>query len=228
MNFNLGYQQEAKNMIAAGTIQLYDDHTDLNIHFNYKGYEITSNLNVPYPYYKSKSNPLGYINQILSDESIEKVHEDVFRELVIHLSVDKFINEDDEWFSDDDEEIYDEEINEEYEDYQDRLKKHFPGVFLSEEQQKNYDKANEKVYVLLGIMDYEDKDIYQFVSQYNLTIHSDKITFYAPYLSKSVYEWIGWCCNIIDKILRFFTDEEDNEDLTDDINDEEYMNEEDD
>ena len=225
MNFNLGYQQEVKNMIAAGTIQLSVFETG---HFNYKGYEITSNLNVPYPYYKSKSNPLGYINQILSDESIEKVHEDVFRELVIHLSVDKFINEDDEWFSDDDEEIYDEEINEEYEDYQDRLKKHFPGVFLSEEQQKNYDKANEKVYVLLGIMDYEDKDIYQFVSQYNLTIYSDKIVFYAPYLVKSVYEWIGWCCNIIDKIIRFFTDEEDNEDLTDDINDGEYMVDEED
>ena len=227
--YNISYQEEIKNMITNGDIKLYNDHTDLNIHCEYKGYEITSELNVPYLYYKNKSNPSGYINQILSDETkMEKVSEDVFRRLVIHISVDKFINEDDEWFEDTDEEVYDEEFNEEYEDYQDRLQKHFPGVFLTEEQQKNYDKVNEKVYVLIGIMEYEDKDIYQFVSEYGLTIHSDKITFYAPYLSKSVYEWVGWCCNIIDKILRFFTDEEDNEDLTDDINDEEYVNEEDD
>ena len=87
-------------MIIANEIHLLDDHTDLNIHFAYKGYEVSTNTNIPYTY-KRKSNPLGLIEQKLSDRSKESVQQDYFRELVIHMPIDKLIENDDDDSDDD-------------------------------------------------------------------------------------------------------------------------------
>ena len=208
-------EDQIRNMIIANEIHLLDDHTDLNIHFAYKGYEVSTNTNIPYTY-KRKSNPLGLIEQKLSDRSKESVQQDYFRELVIHMPIDKLIENDDD-DSDDDifesdyaEENLDNDIEDD-EEYEDEVRNHFPGLYLTSKQEELYAKAGERIYVLIGIMEDEVRDIYQFVSEFGLTMFPDKIVFYAPQRSKSTYEWISWCIRIIDKVLNFFKDEDDEE-----------------
>lgn len=206
-HFNLERHETIKNMIGANTIELYPDHSELNIHFKYRDIEVSSILN---------QNPLRRIDQIVNDNEIEKIPEDFFRSIVIHLKLDSYIAlEDDEDLYDEDE--YDDpedgdEEDDSLESYNTRLEKDFPGLYLTSKQKDGYARARSRVYTLIRLMDIEEKDIYTFVSKNGLVINDDNITFYAPMLSQNSYEYIFWCVTIIDKIIQYFSDDEEEDD----------------
>ena len=202
-------------MISANTIELYPDHSELNIHFKYKGIEVSSILNQPYHY--EFNDPLRRIDQRVNENEIEKAPEDVFRSLVIHMNIDayKALDDDDDLYNEDeydDPEDGDEE-DDSLESYNTRLEKHFPGLYLTTKQKEGYARAKSRVFVLISIMDMENKDIYTFVSKNGLVVYDDSIVFYAPMLSKTSYEYMFWCVSIIDKILKYFSDDEDEYDI---------------
>lgn len=199
-------------MIKANTIELYPDHTELNIHFKYKDIEVSSELH---------NTAFHKLQQRVEDNNIENIEEDVFRDLLIHMKIDEYLALDDdsdlgEDYEDEDEEEYlDDDIDEE--SYQTRLEKHFPGLFLTKSQRNNLSKARARSYVFRALTQIDNKDIYVFMSTNSLTFEDDYIRIYAPTLSKNQYEYIFWCVNIIDKIIKEFVE-------VDDEGEEEYDN----
>ena len=205
--FNLENQEQVRNMISAGTIKLFSDHSELNIHFNYKDIEIKSELNEPDKYLVN--DPSRRITQIVNETNSEKVKQDVFRELVIHLNIDSYINLDENDLYDENEDPEDDELDDdEYESYQTRLQNHFPGLYLSEKQKAGYSRAASRVFFLRLLMDSENKDVYIFASTNGLKIEDDCIKFDAPMLSKNQYEYMFWCIKIIDKVIKIFSEED--------------------
>ena len=210
-------------MISDNTIQLFSDYNENNIHFKYKEIEVSSQLN---PSYLNRDE-YKRISQIYEDNNkFELVEDDYTREIIIHIKIDEYLvltdNYEDDF--DDDEESEVEASDDDYDDeddiesHSDKLKRHFSGMYLTDKQIKGYDKANSRAPIIRAIMDIEDNDIYSFVSIWGLNILNDYIKFWAPVRSKSEYEWIFWAITIIDKILYYFKEDED-EDYID--NDEE-------
>ena len=205
-------------MIEDNTIQLYSDHTENNIHFIYKNIEVSSHL---YPSYLNR-DLYKRIAQIYEDDNkFELIEDDYTREIHINIKIDEYMalidDYDDEIKEDEESDIEasdtDDEDNEDLESYTNRLKKHFPGMYLTDNQIKGYSKADGRAPIIRALMDIEKNDIYTFVSIWGLNILTDYIKFWAPVRSKSEYEWIFWCVTIIDKFLYYFNDDEDEEDL---------------
>ena len=217
--FNLFNQDLVIKNIQDGTIQLYDDHTGINIHFKYKDIEVKSDLNAPYPY-RVNYNPERLIDQTQWEKEYltEKVPEDFYREIKIFVKIDEYfalLDGDEE--DDDIEDVSDDEDS----DDEDIVQKFSPGVFLTDSQKKGYAKAAQRVPVLEYIMDDENNDLYSFVSKYGLKIMDEYIQFYAPGRAKTSYEWMAYSCLVIDKFLNYFKEEEDDEDDYDDLVDDE-------
>ena len=205
-SFNLENQEKVKNLIKANIITLYPDHSELNIHFKYRDIEVSSKLN---------NTALNYINQIVNEREQEKVPEDVFREILINVKIDdylKILDEEDSMYDEDEEDELDDELDED--SYDVKLHKHFPGQYLTKSQRENYNLARERSYALKILSNVENKSIYIFMSINGLEINKNYIKFNAPMLSKNQYEYMFWCVNIIDKLIKEFIEYED-EDYTD-------------
>ena len=210
-DFGLMHQEKINNYIKTNIITLFPDNDNNNIHFLYKNIEVKTDLNIPYLY----QDPLGRINQIVGESfNVEMVQEDYFRHLIININIKTLMDDEDGIIDDEDEnDIIDD--NEE-ESFEDRLKKHFPGLFLTDKQLKNYDDAANKIQLLDDIMMEEQNSIFVFSSLYGLKIFNDKIIIYAPGLTKSNYDWMFYACTIIDKILSYYNDDEEEEYLNED------------
>ena len=224
--FNDWRQAHIKNLIKVSIIVLKEDHDDLNLHFTYKGVEVKAILNSPYPY----PNPEKTINQVLTEyDDYETVKEDFFREIFIYMNIKDMLDEvgalDDE--DEEEEDILDSLLDddEDYEDsYEDKLKKHFPGLYLSDWHIKGYDQANSKKELLHDIMMEEVNSIFAFSSIRGLVIENNYVKFSAPYLSMAPEEWMFYACTIIDKINKYFKDQSEDEDDNEDSLDEEWSN----
>lgn len=153
------------------------------------------------------------ISQIYEDNNkFELVEDDYTREIHINLEIDKYLALiDDEELEEDDEsdiEAIDDDSDDSGESYYDIIKKHYPGVYLIDNQIKGYEKGNQRKPILEAIMDVEEDSIYSFVSIWDLVITNKYIRFWAPTRSKSNYEWMYFCKIIIDKILKVFIEDD--------------------
>lgn len=213
--FNLQRDRLISTYIQEDIIHLLSDFSDNNIHFIYKDIEVTSEHNIPYPYYNI-DNPKGLLKQIIGEyNQIELCQEDYFRKLIIHmdiktLSMDEDEEDDDEEYENDDED----EDDESYEtSYNDQLKNHYPGLYLSDNQIKGYDSAESKRDLLKTLLDDEEVSdtLFGFAYIKGLKIYDDRVEFMAPKLSMSTNEWIFWAVNVIDKILDYYKDDDEDE-----------------
>lgn len=211
--------------IKTGEIQLCDDFSENNLHFFYKNIEVTSPLNVPHPYFNA-SNPLGLLDQILGeyDGPHEWCEEDYFRKIVIYMDIQDIVSyddgedEDDDTYFNDPSDSFDDD-DEESESYTDKLRKHYPGLYLTPEQEKGYDHADAKRDLLDAITNDDNEDmpshdtLFGFCYIRGLTLHDDRVEFMAPSRSLDMYEWMFWAVDVIDKILAYKAsiDEEDEE-----------------
>lgn len=203
--------------IKDGTIQLCDDFSTNNLHFFYKDIEVTSPLNVPHPYYNI-DNPNGLIDQILGEYEgpHELCEEDYFRKMIVHINIREIVldgeeedDDDDDSFFDDPTDSFDDDDDEDGESYTDRLKKHYPGLYLTPEQEKGYDHADAKRDLLDAITRDDNDDmpshdtLFGFCYIRGLVLYDDRAEFMAPSLSMDKYEWMFWAVNVIDKILAY-------------------------
>lgn len=217
--FNPRRKRLAKNLIKYDSIHLKPDFDNNMLHFEYKNAEVTCELNLPETY-KNKNNPEGLLRQIIGEyNQIEECKEDFFRKMIIYMDI-KSITEDedeeDEYDDDVDEDIDNEDDDDENDTpYTDKLKAHYPGCYLTPEQEKGYDGATRKKDLANFLL--EDDNIadtlFPFAYIKGMKIYDDRIEFMAPNLSMDIYEWIFWACNTIDKVLEYKRkmDEEDDE-----------------
>ena len=195
-------------MIKDNTIVLFPDHNEINIHFKYKDIEVSSELH---------NTEFKKLVQRKEDNDIELVEEDVFRDILIHMKIDDYLNLDDDSDLTDDLEDDKDDLLDDYDDdieesYQYKLEKHFPGQYLTKLQKEKLSKAKARVYIIRALSQIENKDIYIFMSTNGLTFEDNYIRFYAPTLSKNQYEYMFWCVNIIDKVIKTFIEDEDEDD----------------
>ena len=130
-------------MIGDNTIQLFPDHTENNIHFKYKEIEVSSQLN---PSYLNRDKYKRIIQICEDDNKMELVEDDYTREIIIHIKIDEYLalidDSDDDIIDKEESEIESsDEDDDEEESYSDRMKKHFPGMYLTDNQIKGYNKA---------------------------------------------------------------------------------------
>ena len=217
-DYNDWRQTYIENLIKYNIITLHEDHSDLNLHFTYKNTEVTSYLNAPYPYY-----PVKLIDT--EPDDYEYYNEDFYRTVFIAMDINTMLDEDSDDEDEEEEDII-ADANEEdsYETFEDRLRRHFPGLYLTDKQLKGYDSANNKKELLHNIMMDEEYSIFAFSSIRGLKLDDNGITFTIPFLSKPPKEWMFYCCVVIDKVLKYFTDNDDEYD-DEDLLDEEWTNE---
>ena len=130
------------------------------------------------------------------------------------VSYDDEEDEEDTYFDDEDDE-------EESDTYFDRLKSLYPGIYLTDEQEKGYDHSEAKRDLIDKITSDDNSDmsnndtLFGFCYIRALTLYDDRVEFMAPSLSLDRNEWMFWATNVVDKILdyqRSIDDEEDEED----------------
>lgn len=209
--FNRFKDQYIDNLIKDNIISLLDDHTELDLHFSYRDIEVTSKLNNPYPY-----NKINVITDIPHNDSSINIDNDCFRTIYINIDVKSIVNQDDEEL---DEDIDDIEDDDDTETFNDRLKRHFSSLYLSKRHEEGYSSADSKLSLLGDVLMSEVNNIFVFSSTSGLKIFDDHVEFMAPYLSMSTNRWIAYACSVIDKLLDYNKEEDEEDDF--DLEDEE-------